>query len=389
MSGGVNSSVTAAMLVAAGFEVVGITLQLYDHGSGDRQKGRLLRRAGCARRGACRRAPRHSALRPRLRGAVSRRRDRGFRRQLPARRDAGPVHPLQRARQVPATCSELRATSARARWRPAITRGGCRGRRGRSCIAPATARATRAISSIARRRAELDFLRFPLGGLAKDETRALARDFALPVADKPDSQDICFVPQGSYAALVTRLRPEAGEPGDIVDRAGRLLGHHPGIAHFTVGQRKGLGARRRRAALCAARRRGHEPGRRRPQKRPRRDARRARRAELAGAAAQSRRAASRSPPSCARRSRRCRRRSFRILMPARPNSCSTRPPARSRPARRLFSTPASACSAAAGSAAVPLPRREHARRPRARPPKLDPQPAISYMRGPMAVPGAG
>ena len=90
-------------------------------------------------------------------------------------------------------------------------------------------------------RAELDFLRFPLGGLAKDETRALARHFGLAVADKPDSQDICFVPQGSYAELVERLRPEAGEPGDIVDERGRVLGRHRGIAHFTVGQRKGLG----------------------------------------------------------------------------------------------------------------------------------------------------
>ena len=86
-------------------------------------------------------------------------------------------------------------------------------------------------------RAELDFLRFPLGGLAKDETRALAREFGLPVAEKPDSQDICFVPRGSYADIVTRLRPEAGEPGDIVDEHGRVLGRHPGIAHFTVGQR--------------------------------------------------------------------------------------------------------------------------------------------------------
>ena len=90
-------------------------------------------------------------------------------------------------------------------------------------------------------RQELDFLRFPLGGLTKDETRALARDFALPVAEKPDSQDICFVPQGSYAEIVARLRPEAGEPGDIVDTAGRVLGQHDGIAHFTIGQRKGLG----------------------------------------------------------------------------------------------------------------------------------------------------
>ena len=90
-------------------------------------------------------------------------------------------------------------------------------------------------------RAEVEFLRFPLGGLAKNETRALARRFGLVVADKPDSQDICFVPQGSYARLVERLRPETGEAGDIVDPAGRALGRHRGIAHFTVGQRKGLG----------------------------------------------------------------------------------------------------------------------------------------------------
>ena len=90
-------------------------------------------------------------------------------------------------------------------------------------------------------REELGFLRFPLGDLLKEETRALGRDWRLPVADKPDSQDICFVPNGSYAAIVERLRPEAGEPGDIVDRQGQVLGRHNGIAHFTVGQRKGLG----------------------------------------------------------------------------------------------------------------------------------------------------
>jgi tRNA-specific 2-thiouridylase len=90
-------------------------------------------------------------------------------------------------------------------------------------------------------RAEIDFLRFPLGDFCKDETRALARRFRLPVADKPDSQDICFVPQGSYADLVARLRPQAAEPGDIVDQRGRVLGQHRGIVHFTVGQRKGLG----------------------------------------------------------------------------------------------------------------------------------------------------
>ena len=90
-------------------------------------------------------------------------------------------------------------------------------------------------------REQLAFLRFPLGGLAKDETRALARRFGLPVADKPDSQDICFVPNGGYADVVERLRPDAQRPGEIVDVDGRVLGRHDGITHFTVGQRRGLG----------------------------------------------------------------------------------------------------------------------------------------------------
>ncbi len=90
-------------------------------------------------------------------------------------------------------------------------------------------------------RAQLEFLRLPLGGFDKDETRVLAHRFDLPVAGKPDSQDICFVPQGGYAALVEKLRPEAAEPGEIVDRDGTVLGRHDGIVHFTVGQRKGIG----------------------------------------------------------------------------------------------------------------------------------------------------
>ena len=90
-------------------------------------------------------------------------------------------------------------------------------------------------------REQLEFLRFPLGGLPKDEVRALARRFDLPVAAKPDSQDICFVPNGSYARIVEKLRPEAAEPGDIVDLAGQVVGRHDGIIHFTIGQRRGLG----------------------------------------------------------------------------------------------------------------------------------------------------
>ena len=88
---------------------------------------------------------------------------------------------------------------------------------------------------------QLAYLRFPLGPLPKSATRELAAKFGLDVAAKPDSQDICFVPEGRYADVVARLRPEAVEPGEIVDLAGRTLGRHDGIARFTVGQRKGLG----------------------------------------------------------------------------------------------------------------------------------------------------
>jgi tRNA-specific 2-thiouridylase len=83
-------------------------------------------------------------------------------------------------------------------------------------------------------------LRFPLGGLPKSRVRELAREFGLAIADKQDSQDICFVPAGRYSDIIERLRPGAGAPGDIVDLSGRVLGRHEGIIHFTVGQRKGL-----------------------------------------------------------------------------------------------------------------------------------------------------
>ena len=88
---------------------------------------------------------------------------------------------------------------------------------------------------------QLDFLRFPLGAMDKAETRAHAQRLGLAVADKPESMDICFVPDGNYARIVERLRPEAHDPGEIVDQAGNVLGPHDGIINFTVGQRKGLG----------------------------------------------------------------------------------------------------------------------------------------------------
>ncbi|HLL30835.1 MAG TPA: tRNA methyl transferase PRC-barrel domain-containing protein, partial [Allosphingosinicella sp.] len=89
-------------------------------------------------------------------------------------------------------------------------------------------------------REQLDYLRFPLGGLPKPAVREIARELELVVADKPDSQDICFVPNGDYASVVKKVRPEAARPGEIVDLEGRVLGGHRGLIHFTVGQRRGL-----------------------------------------------------------------------------------------------------------------------------------------------------
>ena len=240
MSGGVDSSVTAALLVERGFEVVGITLQLYDHGAAAGRSG-----ACCAGRDiydASRVAERlgipHFVLdyESRFRAAVI---DDFVDSYARGETPVPCIRCNQRVkfRDLLSVARDLGA-SALATGHYARRVGGAEG--------PELHRASDAARDqsyflFATKREELEFLRFPLGELTKDTTRALARHFSLPIADKPDSQDICFVPRGSYARLVERLRPEAREPGDIVDRSGRVLGRHDGIALFTVGQRKGLG----------------------------------------------------------------------------------------------------------------------------------------------------
>src|SRR5690349_5099942 len=240
MSGGVDSSVTAALLVERGFEVVGITLQLYDHGAAAGRSG-----ACCAGRDiydASRVAERlgisHYVLdyESRFRAAVIDDFVDGY------ARGETPVPCIRcnqrvKFRDLLSVARDLGAAAL------------ATGHYARRIIGPSGPELHRACDAardqsyflFATRREELEFLRFPLGGLTKDETRAAARRFDLPVAAKPDSQDICFVPTGNYAELVDKLRPGAAEPGDIVDVAGRVLGSHPGVIHFTIGQRKGIG----------------------------------------------------------------------------------------------------------------------------------------------------
>jgi tRNA-specific 2-thiouridylase len=106
---------------------------------------------------------------------------------------------------------------------------------------PADASRDQSYFLFATTKAQLDYLRFPLGDMEKPRVRALAAELGLPVADKPDSQDICFVPDGRYASVVERMKPGASEAGEIVDMSGQVVGRHDGVIHFTVGQRKGLG----------------------------------------------------------------------------------------------------------------------------------------------------
>src|SRR5271163_4010282 len=241
MSGGVDSSVTAALLADAGYDVVGITLQLYDHGAATHRKGACCagRDIHDARSVAARIGIPHYVLdyESRFKEAVIER----FADSYVAGETPVPCVECNQSikfRDLLQTARELGA-AVLATGHYVASRALPGG--GRALHRAREAERDQSYFLFSTTQTQLDLLRFPLGDRTKAETRELARRFGLTVADKQDSQDICFVPTGHYADVIERLRPGAAAPGEIVDLEGRVLGGHDGIIHFTVGQRRGLG----------------------------------------------------------------------------------------------------------------------------------------------------
>ena len=241
MSGGVDSSVVAAMLADEGYDVVGVTLQLYDHGAALAKKGACCagRDIHDARRVAEAMGFPHYVLdyENTFRAAVI---DEFADSYLAGATPVPCIRCNERvkfkdllgtAKDLDADCMATGHYIQRAM--------GAAGPELHRAADPARDQSYFLFSTTPE---QLAYLRFPLGHLqSKAETRALAARYGLGVADKPDSQDICFVPNGNYAAVIEKLRPGAAEPGEIVDPAGRVLGTHKGVIHYTVGQRRGLG----------------------------------------------------------------------------------------------------------------------------------------------------
>ncbi len=240
MSGGVDSSVVAGLLASEGYEVLGVTLQLYDHGQATHRKGACCagQDIADARDAAAKLDIPHYVLdyEQRFREAV-----------------INPFAKSYAAGETPVPCIACNQTVkfedlmavARDLGADALATGHyvqsklVDGRR--RLLRPLDRDRDQSYFLFATTKEQLEFLRFPLGGKTKTQTRALARDMGLEIADKDDSQDICFVPQGRYIEIIAKIHPEAVAPGEIVHLDGTVLGGHQGIANYTIGQRRGLG----------------------------------------------------------------------------------------------------------------------------------------------------
>jgi tRNA-uridine 2-sulfurtransferase len=240
MSGGVDSSVVAAILKREGYDVVGVTLQLYDHGAATHRAGSCCAGQDIddARRVAETLAIPHYVLNyeDRFRQAV-----------------IDPFAEAYAKGETPIPCVTCNQTvkfadlldTARNLGADALATGHyIRSQQNgahRILMRPVDANRDQSYFLFATTQEQIDYLRFPLGGMDKPSVRRIAEEMGLIVADKQDSQDICFVPQGKYSDIIEKLRPEAAQGGDIVHMDGRVLGRHDGIFHYTIGQRRGIG----------------------------------------------------------------------------------------------------------------------------------------------------
>ncbi len=240
MSGGVDSSVVAGLMKREGYDVIGVTLQLYDHGT-------AVHRAGACCAGQDIDDARHVAETLGIPHYVLNY-ERRFREAV-----INPFAESYAAGETPIPCvacnqtvkfADLLATAkdlgadtlATGHYIRSLANG-----KHRALYRPVDAERDQSYFLFATTQAQIDYLRFPLGGMPKPDVRALANEMGLTIADKQDSQDICFVPQGRYSDIITRLKPNAASPGDIVHIDGRIIGRHEGIVRFTVGQRRGIG----------------------------------------------------------------------------------------------------------------------------------------------------